>query len=226
MSGARSCRWGAWRTVSCALAVAWVFGVAGTAQAFEAFDGRFQAHGFFQSNLRALNSDYGEDWDVAQWYMVFNLELEFDLIQDTIGPIDMMSAYIRAEVRYDCIYSSGYGMFYPTSKQAAAHRSSWELEHGPIPKGLCVLHTCDVRLCVNPRHLWLGTRGDNNRDRAEKGRSSDRRGELNPNTKLCAEQVREIRTTEATSDELARTYGVARRTINNILSYATWKELR
>lgn len=121
-------------------------------------------------------------------------------------------------------YTSGYGMFYPTAKHVGAHRASWELEHGLVPEGLCVLHTCDVRLCVNPEHLWLGTRGDNNRDRAEKGRSSDRRGELNPNAKLCVEQVREIRMAAATSDELALTYGVARRTINNILSYTTWKD--
>ena len=45
-------------------------------RAFEAFDGRLQAHGFFETQLRTLSADFSEDWDVAQWYMVFNLELE------------------------------------------------------------------------------------------------------------------------------------------------------
>ena len=69
------------------------------AQAFEAFDGRLQAHGFYEMQLRALNADYAEDWDVSQWYQVFNLELEFDLLQDTVGLVDLVSAYVRAEVR-------------------------------------------------------------------------------------------------------------------------------
>ncbi|MEE2673664.1 MAG: DUF1302 family protein [Myxococcota bacterium] len=85
--------------------------VSSQAAAFEAFDGRFQAHGFYEMQLRTLNADYSEDWDVTQWYHVFNLELEFDLLQDSVGILDLLSAYVRAEVRYDCIYSSGCGMF-------------------------------------------------------------------------------------------------------------------
>ena len=77
--------------------------VSSQAAAFEAFEGRLQAHGFYEMQLRAINADYSEDWDVTQWYNVFNLELEFDLVQDTIGLLDLLSAYVRAEVRYDCI---------------------------------------------------------------------------------------------------------------------------
>jgi hypothetical protein len=80
-------------------------------EAFEAFDGRLQAHGFFESQLRVLNEDFAQEWDVVQWYNVFNLEIEADFIQDTWGPIDLLSAYVRAEVRYDCVYSRGCGMF-------------------------------------------------------------------------------------------------------------------
>ena len=95
----------------CVLALSLGLLVTSQATAFEAFDGRLQAHGFYEMQLRALNADYSEDWDVTQWYNVFNLELELDLVQDTIGILDLLQAYVRAEVRYDCIYSRGCGMF-------------------------------------------------------------------------------------------------------------------
>jgi hypothetical protein len=79
--------------------------------AFEALNGRIQAHGFFESQMRVISEDYNGQWDVAQWYNVFNLELEMDIIRDTWGPIDLLSAFVRAEVRYDCVYSRGCGMF-------------------------------------------------------------------------------------------------------------------
>jgi len=94
-----------------ALALLALLVLASPARAFEALDGRVQAHGFFESQLRALNADFAEDWDVAQWYNVFNLELEFDILDDQIGPFDLISAYVRLEGRYDCVYSNGCGMF-------------------------------------------------------------------------------------------------------------------
>jgi len=71
---------------------------------------------------------------------------------------------------------SGYGRFNTGVKRAGhwvvvnAHRYSWKLHNGPVPDGLCVLHRCDNKPCVRPDHLFVGTKGDNNRDMVAKGR--------------------------------------------------------
>lgn len=57
-------------------------------------------------------------------------------------------------------------------KRKFVHRHSWELSKGPIPNNLCCLHECDNPPCVNPDHLFLGTRGDNNTDCMLKGRTA------------------------------------------------------
>ncbi len=68
---------------------------------------------------------------------------------------------------------SGYGLFRRSrgSQEVRAHRVSWDLHYGQVPEGLLVLHKCDVRNCVNPDHLFLGTQPDNVRDCEVKGRA-------------------------------------------------------
>jgi hypothetical protein len=75
-------------------------------------------------------------------------------------------------------YHDEYGSFNIRDKKKKTHRTirshrfAWEMAHGTIPDGLSVLHKCDVRLCVNPDHLFLGTTLDNGRDMAKKGRGT------------------------------------------------------
>jgi hypothetical protein len=70
-----------------------------------------------------------------------------------------------------CFKCGGYGQFtIEHGQQVRAHRHSWELHNGPIPKGLWVLHRCDNPKCVRPDHLFLGTCTDNARDMMAKGR--------------------------------------------------------
>ncbi len=66
----------------------------------------------------------------------------------------------------------GYGQLLLGSKPMLAHRYSYELYVGSIPKGMVVRHKCDTRSCVNPDHLELGTVADNNRDMIDRGRAA------------------------------------------------------
>lgn len=66
--------------------------------------------------------------------------------------------------------AAGYGRLETLGKKAQAHRTAYALFVGPIPNGLLVCHKCDVRSCINPDHLFLGSAADNTRDMIRKGR--------------------------------------------------------
>lgn len=70
---------------------------------------------------------------------------------------------------------TGYGKFTVNGRQYDAHRVSWELHNKrPIAVGYQVLHNCDNPLCINPRHLDIGTNEDNMTDMQRKGRAAGR----------------------------------------------------
>jgi hypothetical protein len=119
--------------------------------------------------------------------------------------------------------SGGYGSFLGTG----AHVRSYEYAKGPIPEGLCVLHSCDNPSCVNPAHLFLGTKADNSQDAWKKGRNffqkhpeARPKGENHANAKLNKKQIAEIRKLYASGvyyqKTLVKHFGVSQRTISLI----------
>jgi hypothetical protein len=109
-----------------------------------------------------------------------------------------------------------------------AHRVSYALAKGDIPAGQCVMHSCDNRRCCNPKHLSLGTVGQNNADRDAKGRCVRARGERAANARLSEAQVREIRQRVAsgeTKSGVARTFGVTSHNVRAIVARKSWRHV-
>jgi hypothetical protein len=117
--------------------------------------------------------------------------------------------------------------------ERGAHRVSWVLTNGPILDGLCVLHRCDNRICVNPSHLFLGTKKDNFQDMITKGRGSlqiaPERGEQHRRAKLTEFQARSIfalRAEGLLQREIAVLLGVSRGNISGILNGHIWPHIQ
>lgn len=95
-----------------------------------------------------------------------------EAIEDGSIPVPFSGCWLWTGV----LNRSGYGQTRPPgtggNKRVLAHRVSYEAFVGPIPPGLFVCHSCDVRCCVNPDHLFVGVNLDNCRDMASKGRGT------------------------------------------------------
>jgi hypothetical protein len=120
---------------------------------------------------------------------------------------------------------AGYGHLKFDGSNQLAHRVSWQIHNGPIADGLFVLHKCDVKGCVNPSHLFLGTASDNVKDLFQKGLAS-RRGTKNPRVLIREQDVKDIRASTESTKELALKYGVSYFGIWNIRKGRTWSHVK
>lgn len=114
--------------------------------------------------------------------------------------------------------SEGYGQLnIGARKLQLAHRFSYERTHGPLKSGDNVLHRCDVRCCVNPSHLFIGTKKDNAVDMARKGRAGGR--------KLSVGDVLAIRKDNRSLTAIAKDYGVYFTLVSAIKRRLKWAYL-
>jgi hypothetical protein len=120
-----------------------------------------------------------------------------------------------------CLMPNGYGQFHKDGKTAYAHRVAFELAYGATDQ--YVLHTCDNRKCVNPKHLFSGTFEDNMADMVAKGRQAA--GDRNGRRKLSSEQVLAIRSEVGTHDVIAAKYNVTGGLVSMIRSGRIWKNV-
>jgi hypothetical protein len=114
------------------------------------------------------------------------------------------------------LHDDGYGMFGISGRSRYAHRLSFEFTHGAIPDGMQVLHHCDNPPCVNPAHLYLGTRADNMHDMVVRGRFA---------SKVTADQVRVIRARAANGErrkQLAMDYSISEAQVKWIVKRKGW----
>ena len=123
--------------------------------------------------------------------------------------------------------NGGYGAFKVGAdcimNTIRAHRYSYFYHFGINPRRRCVLHTCDNRKCVNPNHLFLGSRADNADDMCKKGRQC--RGESRPLSKLTDDAVRSIRMTDESTGALASRFNVSPSAISMARNHRTWRHV-
>jgi len=128
----------------------------------------------------------------------------------------------------------GYGTLTVGSRTDAsrttmlAHRYSYSIHKGSFDKKLCVLHRCDNPPCVNPNHLFLGTRLDNHTDMVGKGRRVDLRGEQRPNHKLTQRQVTHIKSLLESGTHqtvIAKKFGVNQTLVSAIKTNKVWSHV-
>lgn len=114
--------------------------------------------------------------------------------------------------------NTGYGRV----GQKLAHRVAYEAAYGPIPDGLFVCHRCDVRMCVNPTHLFAGTAQDNALDREIKGRGRNSRGANSGMAKYTQEQVDAIRSHPGPLSAIVKEFGISKSQASKIRTGECW----
>lgn len=170
-----------------------------------------------------LAKEYGVDHDTITKIVKANIPNNFT----TVSP------NFLGEIQDDgCIIfqggkdGQGYGRYWKNGKLKSVTRAIVALQLGyELPTSIDACHTCDNPSCINPEHLWAGTRTQNLLDASKKGRTQGKSHPLS-NAKLDWEKVREIREKLAAGErmkDVAQEYSVGRKTIHDIKYHVTWK---
>jgi len=153
---------------------------------------------------------------------------KFDAEANFWSRVDKSKGPYRCWLWTGYIRTSGYGALgWKGVSGRSAHRIAYEIVAGPIPKGQVVMHSCDNKLCVNPRHLSLGRQRDNIEDAQRKKRLAV--GTRVPQSKLNEQAVREIRQLASAGRlyrELATRYDVTESCISKVVKKLTWKHVK
>lgn len=126
---------------------------------------------------------------------------------------------------------SGHGRIFVQSpnRTRGTHVVAWELANGrPVPEGLCVLHGCDNPPCRNPTHLHLGTKGQNNAEREQRGRGAQPKGAAHYLTKLTEADVLEIRALAArgvSQRQIGARFGMTHANVGYIVRRQSWTHI-
>ena len=126
--------------------------------------------------------------------------------------------------------NSGYGLIQVGGILKSAHRVSYIEHNGEIPAGMVVMHSCDNRSCINPKHLSIGTHKENTRDMDLKKRCHRTAGENHHKAILTADLVREIRRRFTPYDKtngsaaLAREFCVSQSTVSAVIQGRSWSQ--
>ena len=125
------------------------------------------------------------------------------------------------------VINEGYGRFEIGYKTVSAHRVSFALYKGEIPNGMHVLHSCDVKSCVNPEHLRVGTSQQNTKEAFDRGLRPSMVGENNPRAKLCFSDVIKIRGLRQSGwgvGRLVSEFGISRSQVKRIINNKVWRK--
>ena len=124
--------------------------------------------------------------------------------------------------------SWGYGYLYVGRSRKRAHRVSYEAFVGVIPEDAVVMHDCDVRCCVNPEHLTVGTQAQNIQDCYDRGRGPQKEGEHHHLSKLSNNDVRDIlfmKSCGYSHKDIALNFPVGFKTIEAIVNNRMWRHI-
>lgn len=123
------------------------------------------------------------------------------------------------------ISTEGYGRFCASHQDRVyAHHYSYRTFVGPLVKGLEVCHECDVKSCVNPEHLILGTRQKNARDAVNRGLYHA--GTRHRLARLTPDQIVEIRNAPGIQREIAERFGISQAMVSLIKLRKNWRTVQ